>query len=180
MYVFMNSPRDCCYHKSNKDIDALEFVSPILDFCRGGTWREEVRDHWNKLLQFGKVYIDNDCATHVHVSPRVEKQWSLEQLKQVAQAVLYFEEAFKAILAPSRRKHDHTKFNKADNGKLDKLGFGECCKLVQKCTDADHLALLMQPSESNFPHVDRHYAWNFENTTKGEDKIGTIGTFHGS
>lgn len=177
--------RRCCYHQPNIHADPLEFVSPILKFCNDGKWREEVKTHWHTLLQFGKVDIDGDCATHVHVSPKLEGGWSLVQLKQVAQAVLCFEDAFHAIWAPSRREHYFTKSNKANNSKLKDLEFGDCCKLVQECVDTDHLALLIQPNDheksKNAP-PDRAYAWNFENTIEKPEhpKIGTIGASHSS
>lgn len=139
--------------------------------------------HWNTLLLFGKADIDDNCATHVHVSPKVEGGWSLVQLKQVAQAVLYFEKPFQGIWAPSRREHYFTKSNKADNSKLKDQSFGECCRYVQECVDTDHLALLMQPNDhkksKNAP-PDRAYAWNFENTVEKPEhpKIGTIGASH--
>lgn len=163
--------------------DGLEFASPIFDFCRDGTWREEVKNHWVTLLLHGKIAIDNMCATHVHVSPKAEVRWSLKQLKQVAKAVLYFEKAFQAIWAPSRREHKFTRKNKAQNYKLEKLEFGECCKLIEACDDIDHLVALMQPPASSQYNdtlqSDRDYMWNFENTK--EDKItGIIGASYGS
>ncbi len=169
------------YHEINSYTGPLEFVSPILEFNERGTWREEVKNHWATLFEFGEVGIDNGCATHVHISPEVGKKWSLTQLKAVARAVLYFDEVFKTMVEPSRREH-HTKLNKASNRRLKNADFKVCCTLIGECVNADELVSLMQPSDSHNVNAppDRHYAWNFQNTMEGDENIGTIGTSYGS
>ena len=122
------------------------------------------------LLLIGEVEVDKMCATHIHVSPKKEKAWSLEQLKQVAKAIIYFDEAFKAIWAPSRRDHGLTQSNKSDNHKLKNHDFAACCKFIDNCAKKPDLIKLMQQT--------RDYAWNFENTAEGG--IGTIGASHDS
>ena len=185
MYVFMHTPRRFNIYTPNDYIGPLEFVSPIFDFRPGSQWRKEVKDHWNTLSLLGKAFIDDFCATHVHVSPKAGTRWSLDQLKQIAQAVVYFEEAFKIIWTPSRREQILTKSNKTDNKNLNQLDFGNCCKRIRGCGNENNLVSLMQPFENASNAVDRAYAWNFENTKtdkdeKGEDRIGTIGGSHGS
>ena len=128
------------------------------------------------MLQIGEVEVDKGCATHVHVSPK-QKSWSLDQLKQVAKAVIYFDDAFKIIWAPTRREHELTKSNKRNNYKLKDIEFAACCKLIQKCANKHELVNLMQSGESKAAQQTRDYAWNFENTEKA---IGTIGASHGS
>ena len=130
------------------------------------------------LLLIGEVEVDKMCATHVHVSPKKEKFWSLEQLKQVAKAIIYFDEAFKVIWAPSRRKHGLTQSSKSDNYKLKDLGFAECCEHIDNCANICDLINLMQSGKSETPQRTRDYAWNFENTAQGG--IGTIGASHDS
>lgn len=173
MYVIMSSSQRCYHRKPNNFADALEFASEVFDFCRDGTWREEVKNHWDALLLLGNVSIDDMCATHVHVSPKAEAGWTLKQLQQIAQAVLYFETAFHAIWAPSRRSHDFTRKNKAGNKKLKNLNFGECCELIEACSNNNKLSTLMQET--------RDYVWNFENTREDKrDRIGTVGELYGS
>ena len=155
-----------------------------------------MKTHWATLLDIGRVNINNSCATHVHISrkaksdPKKELDWTKEELDRVAQAVLYFDKAFDAILAPSRRGDFKTKSNRANNKKLGNRGFAECCKLIQSA-DLDHLVSLMQPPESvqsDATNWDRFYRWNFENTKEGDSdgnidgkrRIGTIGTSFGS
>ena len=137
--------------------------------------------HWATLLRIGEIEVDSMCATHVHVSPKKEKVWSLEQLKQVAKAIIYFNEAFKAIWAPSRRGHGLTQSNKDNNHNFKNPDFAESCKLIDNCGSKRDLLNLMQAGESKAQT--RDYAWNFENTVKMDDKkepIGTIGASHDS
>ena len=129
-------------------------------------------------MQIGEVEVDNGCATHVHVSPKKEKVWSLQQLKQVAKAIIYFDGAFKKIWAPSRREHDLTQSNKRDNYKLKGLGFVEYCERIDNCASNRELINLMQAGQSKTAQQTRDYAWNFENTA--ENGIGTIGASHDS
>ena len=183
------------HHLPNRYTGAFEFVSPILSFCPDSAWKEEVKTHWATLLEIGRVNVNNSCATHVHISrkaksgPKKELDWTTEELRRVAQAVLYFDKAFDAILAPSRRGDFKTRSNRANNKKLGNRGFGECCKLIQNA-DLDHLVSLMQPKDSvqsDNISWDRFYRWNFENTKKGDvdgnidgkRRIGTIGMSFG-
>lgn len=149
-----------------------------MTFGQSSEWRTEVKEHWAALLRIGEVEVDKGCATHVHVSPRKEKVWSLEQLKQVAKAIIYFDEAFKAIWAPSRREHDLTQSNKSENYKLKDLDFAACCECINNCASIRELINLMQSGQSEAAQQSRDYAWNFENTAEGG--IGTIGASHDS
>lgn len=149
-----------------------------------------MRNHWYRLRKLVEPYVDEGCATHVHISPKAQSgsqaKWSMDQLKNVAQAVVYFEKAFDDVVAPSRRDHEMTRRNKAANHQLKALGFAECCKRIQACADEDHLVHLLQPSENHAGYQDlssdRNYRWNFDNTKKdkkdGKDRYGTIGALH--
>ena len=156
----------------NNNTDPLEFVSPKLTFGKNSGWREDVKEHWATLLQIGQVRVDKMCATHVHVSPKRDPPWSISELKGVAKAIIYFEDAFNHIWAPSRREHALTKSNKRDNHKLKDLKFAECSKLIEACPSKRELINLMQAGETNKARQTRDYTWNFENTEKA---IGTIG-----
>ena len=149
-----------------------------MTFGQSSEWRKDVKEHWAALLQIGEVEVDKGCATHVHVSPRKEKFWSLEQLKQAAKAVIYFDGAFKKIWAPSRRGHELTHSNKSDNHKLKDLDFAACCERIDNCASNRELINLMQAGPSKAAQQTRDYAWNFENTA--ETGIGTIGASHDS
>ena len=163
-------------------IGCLEVPSPTLDFYPNSEWIEGIKDHWKLLLKFGIAHINHNCATHVHIWPKGKKDWSLDQLKQIAKAVIYFEKAFEVISAPSRRNHDHTRHNKASNPELKDLEFAECCERIRKCTNNLELISTMQPGDSKAKAPT--YAWNFMNTDRCFDEdiddpedepVGTIG-----
>ena len=172
------------FHSIDNNTDPLELVSPKLTYGQNSKWREDVKKHWAALLEIGEVEVDKGCATHVHVSPKQEP-WSLKQLKQVAKAVIYFDDAFKNIWAPTRRKHDLTQSNKRNNYKLENLKFDECRKLIDECANNLQLINLMQSGNTKADGQTRDYAWNFQNTDDqfkrdGAKSIGTIGASHGS
>ena len=149
-----------------------------MTFGRDSTWREEVRKVWNTLLQIAEVEINQMCATHVHVSPKETKIWDLDQLKKIAKAVVYFENAFDIISTPSRRAHRFTHTNKSGNIKLSSLTIEECCDKIARCKNALQLINIMQSSRDK-PTPSREFAWNFQNTAlegvRGEPILGTIG-----
>lgn len=132
-----------------------------------------MKKHWATLLQIGEIEVDDMCATHVHISPLEEKVWSLRQLKQVAKAVIYFEEAFKVISAPSRRHHDFTETYKGIHDPQEFPQFAEYRQSIQRCTNNLQLIDVMQPNGRDYP-------WNFENTdvkfaSRDAKSIETIG-----
>ena len=162
------------FHNVNHSTDPLEFVSPTekLTFGPNSQWRKDVETHWEKLLQIVEVVINDGCATHVHVCPRNEERWSLEQLKPIAKAIIYFDPGLMEIYAPSRREHMLTQSNKRENHKLKDLNYAECFKRIDNCTTKDQLFVLMQREFQANPPT-RDYAWNFENTLEG--RKGSIG-----
>ena len=153
-----------------------------MRFGRSGEWRKNVEKHWDTVSQILTLEIDEMCATHVHISPAIGEQWTLEQLKQLAKAIIYFNDALKAIYAPSRRNHDLTHSNKKDNYKLKSRDVAESCELIDKCASKLDLLNLMQSPLFNIQT--RDYAWNFENTVKKpgskEKETGSVGASHDS
>ena len=128
---------------------------------------------------------DASCGTHLHVSPG-GSEWTLDQVRNISRSVLYFEEAFEALLPPERQWNRHCRSNWNDNPKLRCLPDLEaCCQAIQGCTTIKALTHLMNAKEENYvlslydvvagenPETDRRYAFNFENLLEG--KIGTIG-----
>jgi hypothetical protein len=48
------------------------------------------------------IYIDaNQCSTQVHISP-AKKDWTLDQLKAIAKAIIYFERCVDALMPKER------------------------------------------------------------------------------
>ena len=149
-----------------------------MRFGQSSEWETNVEKHWETLSPILDVELDSMCATHVHVSLKGKGvYWNLEQLKRFAKAAIYFNKAFKAIWAPSRRDHPFTQSNKDDNYILKGLDFAACFTLIEKCASMHDLIKLMQAGETKAAQQSRDYAWNFENTVK---EIGTIGALHDS
>lgn len=108
------------------------------------------------------------CSTHIHVS--IEPEYTLSDLKRIAQAVIHFETAIEALMPPSRRGNKYAKSNW-----LDAPGLGQLMKTrrrsilaIEHVIDARHLRELMQPVRIG---RNRSYAWSFYNLF---NKKGTI------
>ena len=127
---------------------------------------------------------DTSCGTHLHVSPG-GSEWTLDQVRNVSRSILYFEEAFDALLPLERRWNRQCRSNRVDNPQLRCLpDLDVCCQAIQECTTIKAVTHLMNAREAyflsvyevvagEFPETDRRYAFNFENLMEG--KIGTIG-----
>ena len=126
---------------------------------------------------------DITCGTHVHVSPG-DREWTLEEVKNVSRSILYFEEAFEALLPPERRGNRECRSNRSDNPKLKNLPDLEACfGMIQECATIKALVHLMNAkdeyswqfheSTGESAGTERCYGFNFENLLEG--KIGTIG-----
>lgn len=138
------------------------FVSPEFDFGQNSEWRSQVAHHLNKVTEL-VAHRNDSCIAHVHISPKAETGWSLEQLRRVAQAVLYFRMAFDIILAPTRKASTAVTIYTREYSDFDTW-----CERIQNCVDADDLVSWMRlPLHQGF-------GWDFENAK--ED--GTIGAYH--
>ena len=165
----------------------FELVSPILKFEPGSKWRRALQEHWLTIRDFAKPHINDSCSTHVHVSPKAEVEWQLSEVKRVAQSVLYFEDAWEAVLPPSRCSNVWAKSNRVDNIELKHLNLRQCFSRIQDCDKMDDLIYLMNPDNDRRPddvppnklppkdrrRISRLYGWNFQNLE--EDGLGTIG-----
>ena len=68
---------------------------------RPSTWRETVNATWSFIEREYLIEPDDYCSTHVHVSKK--EPYTLQELKLIAQAVLWWEPAWEAILPDERR-----------------------------------------------------------------------------
>ena len=165
----------------------LEFASPIIRYEPGSSWRQGLKSHFRLIKSYAKIMSDITCGTHVHVSPG-NSEWTLEEVKNISQSILYFEEAFEVLLPPERRGNRECRSNRSDNPKLKHLhDLKTCFEKIRECTTIKALAHLMNAKgELSWPHsedstgekavTERCYGFNFENLMEG--KIGTIGTQH--
>ena len=148
-----------------------------MRFGRSGEWRNDVEKHCDTVPKILTVTMDKMCALHVHVSPAIGERWTLEQLKPLAKAIIYFDEALNGIYAPSRRKHKFTMSNKKHNHTLKDLDIEVCFESIDECASKRALIKLMQTTL--FETQTRDFAWNFENTEKKdnskEEPTGSVG-----
>ena len=168
----------------------LEFASPIIRYEPGSSWRQGLKSHFRLIESYAKIMSDITCGTHVHISPG-NREWTLEEVKNVSRSILYFEEAFEVLLPPERRGNRECRSNRSDNPKLKHLPDLEACfEKIGECTTIKALIYLMnakdefdwqfhETSTGETTGTERCYGFNFENLMEG--KIGTIGmqrTFH--
>ena len=163
---------------------AFEFASPTFRYDFTSLWRPALRWHFKTIQNYAEMMSDASCGTHLHVSPGGSK-WTLDQVRNVSRSILYFEEAFDALLPSERHGNRQCRSNRIDNPKLRCLpDLDACCQAIQACPTIKALTHLMNAREENAlsiidrivgetPETERRYAFNFENLLEG--KIGTIG-----
>ena len=164
----------------------FEFASPILRYEFTSRWRPSLRWHFQTIQNYADIMSDASCGMHIHVSPG-GSEWTLDQVRNVSRSILYFEEAFEALLPLERRGNRQCRSNRIDNPKLRCLpDLDACCQAIQECTTIKALTHLMNANANEDyglsildevvgvnMETDRRYAFNFENLLEG--KIGTIG-----
>ncbi|KAH7036026.1 putative amidoligase enzyme-domain-containing protein [Microdochium trichocladiopsis] len=138
----------------------IEMLSPIFRLLPGSKWRDTVRGTWGVLRKTTVVNTDEDCSTHVHMS--LSGGYSVTQLKRLAQAVIYFEPAFEAILPEDRRGNEYAASNWIDNAYLKRLSRQQAIDRIEQCRTQDELIQLMNPGGAQ----DRYYGWNFQALNK--------------
>jgi hypothetical protein len=117
-------------------IDAFELVAPVLRYGPGDK-DKLIRDNYGldaitQLYSFFDecgftILVNDSCSSHVHLSPelvpvavkprpadpkewfRLESAWTLQRLKNMASAALYFEVPMRSLMAPSRRGNKYAR-----------------------------------------------------------------------
>lgn len=109
------------------DQDPLEITSPILTFDNKENWRRQVKEVFAHLEAKCKTINTNkSCGFHVHLSPGDGSMWRLDELKRIAFAICYFEQAFMALLPESRRISAYVAQKPSDNPKFRGSSIEEC------------------------------------------------------
>jgi hypothetical protein len=120
---------------------------------------------------FKKRAKDFRCGSHVHVSP-MNNLFTLAELKEIAFAIVTYEDHVCTILPLERRDHNFCKRNTQlslvlqshlKNGKSSQA-LKNVRAAIKRTRDAEELCELMQGET-------RHALWNFQNTTKGSGTI---------
>lgn len=153
-------------------IDALEIVSPLFYDERsrieeprldGPTmfWREAVRKLYESLSNDAYLCVNESCGLHVHISPDGESVWTLQDLKRISQAIIYFDSAIECLVPPHRRQNVWSKSNRVDNPKLNGKSDSRILKMIDSYETLDDIVMLMINGS------DRNYGWNFTNIYTG-------------
>ncbi|KAI1084045.1 putative amidoligase enzyme-domain-containing protein [Whalleya microplaca] len=134
----------------------IEMVSPIFRLTRGSGWRTAIQATWKFIQTNYVVMADTTCSTHVHMS--IAENYSASQLKRLAQAIIYFEPAFEALLPSDRRGNEYARSNWIDNHHFGykRLSRADSIALLERCYTIDEVINLMNPEGS------RYFGWNFQ------------------
>lgn len=145
------------YSWLTKLLRGIELVSPILMAFPGSSWRDDVYSIWNFLQREYNILGSRLCATHIHIS--LEPDYSLTDIKRLAQAIIHFEPAFEALVPPDRRGNHYARSNWLDGPRLGRLGLSrqDSVAAIEQVLSLDHLMELFQPIHG----IDRDFAWNF-------------------
>jgi len=145
-WYILPSDLTCAYQ------DPLELVSPILYFQSSYHFREFV-------IQAAYIVETNVwCGTHVHVSP--DNEYTFNQVKSIARAVLYFESVLNSLVPTDRLKSKFYKSFHGSNPSVTGKSVAQCISLVDAAKDTVAVIELM-----NDP--DRFFVWNFQNLWYG-------------
>ncbi|PGG97883.1 hypothetical protein AJ79_09055 [Helicocarpus griseus UAMH5409] len=138
----------------------IELISPLLRDFPGSVWREDVMAVWDFLARHYYVSGDKNCSTHVHISRA--GTFSATDLKRVAQAVIYFEPAFEAILPPDRRANEYTRSNWIDNPNFGykNLSRDQAIEIIEGLNTVEEVMDTMNPNQS------KYFGWNFISVKK--------------
>ena len=112
---------------------------------------------WTFLDSNYVISPHESCGTHVHIS--VAEGYTVGKVKRIAQAVLYFEPAFEALLPSDRRQNEYAAGNWIDNPNFGRNGRNrrESIDMIELCTTTREVVELMCPEQS------KYYGWNFLN-----------------
>lgn len=136
-------------------------VSPIFRAFPGATWRQDVEATWRYLCGNYDIVGTHKAGTHVHVG--LEPDYTLTDLKRVAQAVIHFEPAFEYLVPRCRRINPYAKSNWLDSPGLARKGKSrpESIAALGAVNHPQELLSLLHPMELNGYCKDRSFSWNF-------------------
>lgn len=126
-------------------------------------------DLFEAMSQLYEFQTNRSCGFHVHISPGDPSDgrgdWTLEELKNIAMAIVYFEDAFEVLIPETRRGSKWHRPNRAQNRSFEKLRMDQCLQKISKVGDVQSLCLLI--------HQNKNSNWNFMNNYYSYG-IGTV------
>jgi hypothetical protein len=154
----------------------MEIVSPRLTTKMEVT--QTLSDFWEGMRVHFDPTRDRQCGGHVHVTPlRAGNKFTLDELRRVAFATVYYEKEVLAVMPSHRRSNLYCRPNSAANDSGLALirrssganwttqSLGRVRDAIRNSSGAEKLAGFMQASS-------RYVCWNFHNTFPTVDRSG--------
>ncbi|KAI8631081.1 putative amidoligase enzyme-domain-containing protein [Xylariaceae sp. FL1651] len=116
----------------------IKMVSPIFRLMPNSSWRSANY----------KVTADETYSTHVHMS--IAGNYSAHQLKRLAQAIIYFEPAFEALLPRDRRGNEYAKSKWIDNQHFGyaRVSRVDAIAMLERCAKVEDVIELINPQDT--------------------------------
>ncbi|KAL8713432.1 MAG: hypothetical protein Q9225_006786 [Loekoesia sp. 1 TL-2023] len=137
----------------------LEVVSPKIVADRD--WVQAIDSFWSVILGHFELRRDTSCGFHIHISS-VRGSYSLDQLRMMAKAVIFWEPATKRCTPTSRHDRflDYCKSNIAHGVPVVEAlrGSGPLRGLVQAY---DYIDNASRDAIIDYICPDKYRAWNF-------------------
>ncbi|KAI1344813.1 hypothetical protein F5Y15DRAFT_6240 [Xylariaceae sp. FL0016] len=154
--VWMRSPK-CRSHTNVGPLGPAELVSPVLDYDNRGQWTKELRSIFNVIAKAPFSALPTEfCATQVHVS--LVPDWTVSQIRSLAQAVLYYSEPFERLA--ERLKRSDKALVKPNRVAWGKATITEALQILDEASRAWDIVRLMNPRGPGV-RLDRYCHWSF-------------------
>ncbi|RKK11799.1 hypothetical protein BFJ66_g2115 [Fusarium oxysporum f. sp. cepae] len=150
----------------------LEAVSPILS--TDYTWENQVDVFWNSWDRiFHMPESSIACGSHIHVSPSPEMEFDLNQLRNIAFGIVYYEPLVIRLLPYHRQNNKYCRPNTLRSGPLydlmssfhEEAALRELWDALDDGVDEEDIRDLMQSGPE--PKQERYVLWNFDNIFGG-------------
>ncbi|KAN0068323.1 hypothetical protein V8E54_013519 [Elaphomyces granulatus] len=97
--------------------DGVEVISKILTSIEG--WQSELDLAWDQLNESCYIRLHPSCGTHVHVSPG--GRYTLDELKCIAKAVVYYEPVITLTMSNDRKDCAWSRSNVSESEQLGQV-----------------------------------------------------------
>ncbi len=141
----------------------MELVAPIFNYHENDIWTSHLGGIFFTLDERFETFSTRECSTHIHISP-LNGPWTLEQVKRVAKAAVYFERATDSIMPPARLHNLWCQTNRR-NVILGQLSLADIFARIDSRGDIRSVARLMctMYSPTGEKSAERFFRWNFTN-----------------
>ncbi|KAI9764376.1 MAG: hypothetical protein M1840_008514 [Geoglossum simile] len=140
----------------------LEVISRLLESA--DNWLAEIDLLWTLLDDFCFIRSDDSCGTHVHTSLR--GRYTLDELKRIAKATVYYEPAITSVMPNERKVSLWSRSNMSESTQLRQAydnaqihGYGYLFDWIDSFEDEEALSNAISPTKA--------VSWNFKNAVPG-------------